>query len=94
MEYAWAKYNSLPPRDKAPGQGYAVQLEQQAAMLEQLRSFNEPKYLHQTTCVAANGKLKKLAEDLPSALQNWTKNGDYPQLPWRVFPHVPISCRV
>ncbi len=66
------------------------QPDQQAAMLEQLRGFSEPRYLHQTTCAKANGRLNKLVEDLPVALQKWIPDGDYPQLPWRVHFHIPI----
>ncbi len=69
--------------------------ERQSSMLAQLRGFNEPKYLHQTTRARENGTLERLAEDLPNALKNWlpaegTSPLAYPTTPWRVHFHVPI----
>ncbi|MEZ6137837.1 MAG: metabolite traffic protein EboE [Pirellulaceae bacterium] len=67
--------------------------EQQARMLEQLRGFDEPKYLHQTTRSNAAGKLDALSPDLPSALAQWLPGKStiaYPDQPWRVHFHVPI----
>jgi hypothetical protein len=62
----------------------------QAAMLAQLRGFNEPKYLHQTTSAQPSGAFDHLVEDLPLALQKWIVNDQYPTAPWRVHFHVPI----
>jgi sugar phosphate isomerase/epimerase len=64
--------------------------EQQAAVLSQLRGFNEPKYLHQTTACQANGHLDRITEDLSKALQNWIPTGGFPANAWRVHFHVPI----
>jgi hypothetical protein len=64
--------------------------ELQSAMLEQLRGFNEPKYLHQTTCADEHGRRRKLSQDLPQAIDTWITDGQYPQHPWRVHFHVPI----
>lgn len=67
------------------------------AVLAQLRTFNEPKYMHQTTrCTASeNGTtLLSLASDLPDALAQWLPSDpvadDWPTAPWRVHFHVPI----
>ncbi|MFN3190471.1 MAG: metabolite traffic protein EboE [Aureliella sp.] len=62
--------------------------ENQQAMLDQLRGFTEPKYLHQTTRSTQDGKLAELHEDLPGALKTWLD--DLPNSPWRVHFHVPI----
>lgn len=68
--------------------------ERQSAMLAQLRGFNEPKYLHQTSRASKNGKLESLVEDLPKALQQWlgvdAAKVSMPETPWRVHFHVPI----
>lgn len=64
--------------------------EQQASMLEQIRGFSEPKYLHQTTRAKANGGLHALSEDLGIAFEKWIQPGSYPQEPWRIHFHVPI----
>jgi hypothetical protein len=63
---------------------------QQAQMLEQLRGFNEPKYLHQTTSANDQGRMKKIVEDLPVALNAWLGAESFPTNPWRVHFHVPI----
>lgn len=73
------------PWDKVLGQP-----ERQAAMLAQLRGFNEPKYLHQTTRSRDDGSFDALLEDLPLALQKWHTSEQYPTTPWRVHFHVPI----
>jgi sugar phosphate isomerase/epimerase len=72
------------PWDVAVGQ---PELQQQ--ILTQIRSFNEPKYLHQTTRCNAAGQLRDLVEDLPIALNRWCSSG-MPTLPWRSHFHVPI----
>ncbi|MDX1928174.1 MAG: metabolite traffic protein EboE [Pirellulaceae bacterium] len=64
--------------------------ESQAAVLAQLRSFNEPKYLHQTTRSRTDGRFDALVEDLPQAFQKWMVAEQYPTVPWRVHFHVPI----
>jgi hypothetical protein len=65
-------------------------LQQQTSMLEQLRGFNEPKYLHQTTRSNPAGGLHSLSEDLGLALNDWIKPGDFPTEAWRIHFHVPI----
>ncbi len=62
----------------------------QAAIAEQLRAFNEPKYLHQTTQRCGAGGVKWLQEDLPMAIARSLSNSEYPDEPWRVHFHVPI----
>jgi hypothetical protein len=69
--------------------------EDQAAMLNQLRGFDEPKYLHQTSMADAHGRFKSLATDLPDVLARWPQQNAggpevYPSEPWRVHFHVPI----
>ena len=54
-------------------------------ILEQLSSFAEPRYLHQT-CVRENANVE-FFEDLPLALKN---AGPNPSGQWRVHFHVPI----
>jgi sugar phosphate isomerase/epimerase len=61
----------------------------QLAMLEQVRSFNEPKYLHQTSRCNQALQLESLLADLPEALTRWTGSA-IPSLPWRIHFHVPI----
>ena len=73
-----------------PWDRVAGQPERQSAMLAQLRGFNEPKYLHQTTRSRGNGSFDALIEDLPQALQKWIGADQYPTTPWRVHFHVPI----
>lgn len=79
------------PWDKARNQ------QEREAVLAQLRRFNEPKYMHQTTrcTLAENGQvLQSLSDDLPDALAEWLPESpaeaDWPILPWRVHFHVPI----
>lgn len=62
----------------------------QASMAEELRAFNEPRFLHQTTQQSAGGGLQWLVEDLPQALQQHLSGGEYPPQPWRIHFHVPI----
>jgi len=73
------------PWDQVTGQP-----ERQVAMLAQLRGFNEPKYLHQTTRSRENGSFGALLDDLPRALEKWIVGEQYPTTPWRVHFHVPI----
>ena len=75
------------------------------AMAAQLRSFNEPRYLHQTTRQRrndGNNPSVELVEDLPVALRQWLHGEDaqsstehsaiagFPIAAWRVHFHVPI----
>ncbi|GAB5404254.1 MAG: metabolite traffic protein EboE [Aureliella sp.] len=67
------------------------------SVLEQLKEFNEPKYMHQTTrSESREGRLvlSELASDLPDALTRWLPErptgSDWPTSPWRVHFHVPI----
>ncbi|MEM7474473.1 MAG: metabolite traffic protein EboE [Planctomycetota bacterium] len=62
--------------------------EESQAVLEQLQTFNEPKYLHQATRCGPNGRLKELCDDISFALQNWIRTT--PEHNWRVHFHVPI----
>ncbi len=55
-----------------------------AAMLAQLRTFNEPRYLHQTVVRSPDGATT-FYEDLPPALEAAAPQGE-----WRVHFHVPI----
>jgi sugar phosphate isomerase/epimerase len=72
-----------------PWDAAAGQADLQQAMLSQVRSFNEPKYLHQTTRCNSAGKLQGIVEDLPLALKQWSSSGQ-PTMPWRIHFHVPI----
>jgi sugar phosphate isomerase/epimerase len=45
--------------------------DQGRAMTAQIRSFDEPRYLHQTTRQRTDGAAVELVEDLPLALQQW-----------------------
>lgn len=65
------------------------QPELQQAMLKQVQSFSEPKYLHQTTRGNAAGQLCEMVEDLPVATSRWC-SPSIPTLPWRIHFHVPI----
>lgn len=56
-----------------------------AAMLDDLRAFAEPTYLHQTTILADGASTATLHEDLPNALASGEPAGE-----WRVHFHVPI----
>jgi hypothetical protein len=72
------------PWDEAVGQP-----DRQQAMLKQVQSFSEPKYLHQTTRCNAAGRLQDIADDLPIALKQWSSSSA-PVTPWRIHFHVPI----
>ncbi len=73
-----------------PWDRYVGDPHKQAATLAQLRTFNEPKYLHQTSRMGGAGALERLAGDLSIALQEWKPSEAYPNLPWRIHFHVPI----
>lgn len=62
----------------------------QATLLQQLGTFDEPKYLHQTTRCTPKGELLELAEDLNLALSQWIDASLLPTQPWRIHFHVPI----
>jgi len=62
----------------------ALEEDQRAEAMNQLRSFVEPKYLHQTTVMAADGTVR-FHEDLPDALARQDAAGR-----WRVHFHVPV----
>ena len=64
--------------------------ERQTATLGQLKTFNEPKYLHQTTTCNEQGELSEMCTDLPYALENWIEADAFPSVPWRIHFHVPI----
>ncbi|MBX2851335.1 MAG: metabolite traffic protein EboE [Phycisphaeraceae bacterium] len=57
-----------------------------AAALQQLKSFAEDRYQHQTTARLPDGTMHYF-DDLPEAL---TKFGDEPQGEWRIHFHVPV----
>ncbi len=61
--------------------------DEKLAIAEQLSTFHEPKYLHQTAR-SSSGRLAELAEDLPIALSEWPEK--FRNEPWRVHFHVPI----
>jgi sugar phosphate isomerase/epimerase len=63
--------------------------ERQAQLLEQVRSFDEPKYLHQTTRCNQAGKLDGFCEDLGVAFDRWA-GCQLPVRPWRIHFHLPI----
>ncbi len=80
---------------------HAIESTQKPLAFEQLRMFNEPRYLHQTTRRSLSGNGIEMAEDLPQALNEWLKvesngtsiestSGSYPTEPWRTHFHVPI----
>lgn len=60
------------------------------AILEQLETFDEPKYLHQTSRCHPDGTLEFLQEDLNLALSEWNPEQSPPTEPWRIHFHVPI----
>lgn len=62
-------------------------------LLAQLRTFNEPKYLHQASRSNDKGKLEILAEDLHLAIDSWSGDAALTRHPWRVHFHVPIFVR-
>lgn len=62
----------------------------QRSIASQLRTFAEPKFLHQTTRRKPEGGLEALVEDLPLALDRWLDPQAAPSEPWRVHFHVPI----
>jgi sugar phosphate isomerase/epimerase len=55
---------------------------------DQLRQFNEPRYLHQTTVSDGDGP-RRLFDDLPEALNDAEANVG-PAGDWRVHFHVPL----
>ena len=55
--------------------------------LNELRAFDERRYLHQTCVCAAEGGPVSFFEDLPLALRS---AGDAPRGEWRVHFHVPL----
>ncbi len=68
----------------------AQTIDQHNAIANQLRTFNEPKYLHQTTR-SQNAQLAEIVEDLPIAIDSWLQPEDVRiSEPWRVHFHVPI----
>lgn len=77
--------------------------EQRAALLTQLFSFSEPRYLHQTTRMGTSRGHCELLDDLPIALRQWLPGGAmtgttahhpavtaWPEESWRIHFHVPI----
>ena len=59
------------------------------ALLGQLRTFREPRYLHQTTVKHVDGSTT-FHEDLPLALES---AGSKPAGIWRVHFHVPLFAK-
>ncbi len=68
-------FDALPPQEKA-------------AALTELRSFAEPRYLHQTSIRQSDGTMRFFT-DLPEALMAMADD-DAPGGEWRVHFHVPI----
>ncbi len=66
----------------------ALDDEERAAALAELRSFVEPRYLHQTSIRQCDG-LMRFFTDLPEALATLAE-GQAPTGEWRVHFHVPI----
>ncbi len=64
--------------------------QQQARVAEQMRTFNEPKFMHQTAQRSGDGGHQWLAEDLPLAIDKHLSGDEYPSEPWRIHFHVPI----
>jgi hypothetical protein len=65
------------------------------ALTAQLRSFSEPRYLHQTTRRLAGTEGVEIVDDLPIALEHWLPSFGDSRLdglgqPWRIHFHVPI----
>ena len=60
------------------------------AVMDRLRGFDEPKYLHQTTVRGADGRCRSY-RDLPVALAEALPDGRPPRMgEWRVHFHVPL----
>jgi len=62
----------------------------QANLADQMRAFNEPKFLHQTTQRRPTGGLAWIVDDLPLAISQRLDQQPYPVEPWRIHFHVPI----
>jgi hypothetical protein len=62
----------------------------QQDLRDQLTTFDEPRYLHQTTRCDEHARLVELCEDLEIAVQQWGQSTDRMQHPWRIHFHVPI----
>lgn len=60
------------------------------AAIAQLRSFSEPRYLHQTTRLSSRTGKVELLEDLPQAVEKWLPCLNKPSDSWRIHFHVPI----
>jgi len=61
---------------------------ERVAMLNQLRQFREPRYLHQTMTRDASGSTT-FFDDLPGALQTVSDDAP-PTIEWRTHFHVPL----
>ena len=66
----------------------ALRLKPTAALLDQLRAFQEDIYLHQTIVRQADGSLRRFT-DLGPAL-DWAATSDDPGEEWRVHFHIPL----
>ena len=64
--------------------------EQVVGASQQLRSFSEPRYLHQTTRRIESDASCEMVDDLPQALENWLGEAFDRKVPWRIHFHVPI----
>lgn len=62
----------------------------QAAMAEQMRTFSEPKFLHQTTQRSREGGVQWIVDDLSLAIDRRLAGDVFPTEPWRIHFHVPI----
>lgn len=63
--------------------------DERTATLDQLRSFAEDRYLHQTVVAAAGARDERFFEDLPLALAE-SERGELLDAEWRIHFHVPI----
>lgn len=61
-----------------------------ATALAQLRSFSEPRYLHQTTRLTSQAGQVEMLDDLPKALDQWLPTLGRSDGSWRIHFHVPI----
>lgn len=88
---------------EVPWQELVGDLDRRSATLNQLLSFSEPRYLHQTTRVGASRGRSELVDDLPIALRQWLPEAtmrsgtavhpaitQWPEEAWRIHFHVPI----
>jgi len=69
-----------------------MDVEARAEAIEQLKSFAEDRYLHQTHIRGNANQASVLIEDLPAALKDVTFQSDFSD-EWRIHFHVPIYLK-